>query len=163
MSPVVADTTPLRFLVEIGHEGLLPSLFGRIWIPGGVKRELQHPNAPAMLREWIQNLPDWVEVREVQPPGGTAHVEAGIGRGEWEAIHLAKSVSATLLLMDDRAGVEIARSEGLLVTGTLGVLVEATRTGLIDIDEALAKLGATKFRSRPGLFATIAELARGKQ
>ena len=127
-----------------------------------MKRELQHPNAPAVLREWIQNLPEWVEVREVQAPGENAYQNSGIGCGEWEAIQLAKTVSATLLLMDDRAGVEIARSEGLLVTGTLGVLVEGTRAGLINIDEALAKLGATKFRRRPGLFATIAELARQK-
>jgi predicted nucleic acid-binding protein len=31
---VVADTTPLRYLVEIGYEHLLPKLFTKVWIPG---------------------------------------------------------------------------------------------------------------------------------
>ncbi len=38
---VVADTAPLRYLVEIGYEYLLPRLFTKIWIPGAVVEELR--------------------------------------------------------------------------------------------------------------------------
>jgi predicted nucleic acid-binding protein len=47
---VVADTSPIRYLVEIGHIGLLPQLFERIFIPSLVYDELRHPSAPAAVR-----------------------------------------------------------------------------------------------------------------
>jgi predicted nucleic acid-binding protein len=46
------------------------------------------------------------------------------------------------------------------VTGTLGVLVEAARSGLISIDEALARLAQTSFRRTADLFAQTRELVR---
>lgn len=48
--------------------------------------------------------------------------------------------------MDEKLGVRIAREHGLAVRGTLGVLLHAAKTGLIDIDTALAALRATDFR-----------------
>ena len=47
--------------------------------------------------------------------------------------------------MDEKLGVRIAREQGLAVTGTLGVLVQATRRGLVDIERALTNLLATDF------------------
>jgi predicted nucleic acid-binding protein len=98
-------------------------------------------------------------VRQVE---GTpaAHELAGLDRGEWEAIELAKSIRANLLLIDERAGVRVARAQGFSVTGTLGVLVEAARSGLISIDEALARLAQTSFRRTADLFAQTRELVR---
>ena len=48
---VVADTSPIRYLVEIGHIGILPRLFERILIPSLVHDELRHPSAPKSVRE----------------------------------------------------------------------------------------------------------------
>jgi predicted nucleic acid-binding protein len=47
---VVADTTPLRYLVEIGYEYLLPQLFAKVWIPGTVVTELRTNTNPACER-----------------------------------------------------------------------------------------------------------------
>ena len=91
-------------------------------------------------------------------PGST-----DIDRGEWEAIELAKEIHANLLLIDDRAGVQTARELGFTVTGTLGVLVEAAASGLIEIEKALEQLGETKFRKTPELFARTAQLARERR
>jgi predicted nucleic acid-binding protein len=159
---VVADTSPLRFLVEIGYEHVLPQLFKQIWIPGAVSRELQHERTPASVRAWTEHLPRWVHVREIGNSGfdpGSADVD----RGEWEAIELAKEIHANLLLIDDRAGVQTAREQGFTVTGTLGVLVEAAASGLIEIEKALEQLGETKFRQTPKLFAETAQLARERR
>jgi predicted nucleic acid-binding protein len=59
---VVADTTPLRHLVEIGYEYLLPRLFTKVWIPGMVASELQQERMPAVVRQWAEHLPSWIEV-----------------------------------------------------------------------------------------------------
>ena len=47
---VIADTTPLRYLVVIDHQFILPRLFDRILIPQSVQEELQHPRTPLAVR-----------------------------------------------------------------------------------------------------------------
>jgi predicted nucleic acid-binding protein len=159
---VVADTSPLRFLVEICYEHVLPDLFQEIWIPGAVARELQHERTPESVRAWAEQLPEWVHVQEVDGSGFDAEA-AEIDLGEWEAIELAKEIHANLLLIDDRLGAQTARAQGYTVTGTLGVLVDAATCGLVEIDEALERLAKTKFRRTPDLFARIARLAQERR
>jgi predicted nucleic acid-binding protein len=159
MTLVVADTTPLRYLIEIGYGHLLPRLFTKVWIPGTVAGELRHQRAPNVVRQWAEQLPSWIEVRRVDGPP-SAHELTGLDRGEWEAIELARELHANLLLMDERTGVRIARDQGFTVTGTLGVLVEGARSGIISIEDALSLLSRTSFRGTPDLFAQARELAR---
>jgi predicted nucleic acid-binding protein len=66
--------------------------------------------------------------------------------GEKAAIALAAFLAADLMLMDDRAGIMVARQKGFVVTGTLGVLGLAAQRGLIDLAEAFDRLKATNFR-----------------
>jgi len=61
MQVVVADTTPVRYLAEIGHLDLLPRLFETIFIPSVVYEELQHPASPQIVRAVFN--PPRVEVR----------------------------------------------------------------------------------------------------
>jgi predicted nucleic acid-binding protein len=44
MRVVVADTSPLRYLVQIDQINLLPRLFEKIFIPSVVCDELGHPS-----------------------------------------------------------------------------------------------------------------------
>ena len=37
---VVADSSPLRYLIVLGEQDLLPELLGEIWIPSAVLDEL---------------------------------------------------------------------------------------------------------------------------
>jgi predicted nucleic acid-binding protein len=149
---VVADTAPLCYLVQIGYEGLLPQLFGNILIPSVVVQELRQKGTPGIVSRWADQLPSWIEVRKIAH-APTERERTGLDLGEWEAIQLAKETNANLLLMDERFGVRVARQQGFTVTGTLGVLVEAARSGLISIDEALARLAKTNFRRTGELFA----------
>lgn len=48
--------------------------------------------------------------------------------------------------MDEKLGVRMAREQGLAVTGTLGVLLQAATRGLVDMERALTDLQATDFR-----------------
>lgn len=56
--------------------------------------------------------------------------------GERAALALAVFLGADLVLMDDREGVRIARSNGFRVIGTLRVLQLAAGRGLIDLADS---------------------------
>jgi len=120
MQEIVADTTPLNYLVLIQAADILPNLYRRVLIPPAVKAELAHANTPAIVRAWISQPPQWLEVVSLKLPvdSALAHLDAG----EREAISLASELQATLLLMDERDGVTIARHRGLKVIGTLAAL-----------------------------------------
>ena len=100
MTPVVADTTPLRYLVEIGYESLLSQLFTKVWIPRAVAHELQGRGAPESVRQWAGRLLSWVEVRELANPVFEREA-SGLDYGEWAAIQLAREIHANLLLIDE--------------------------------------------------------------
>jgi predicted nucleic acid-binding protein len=78
-----------------------------------------------------------------------------LGDAERAAIALALVVKADLVLMDDQDGVMAARRQGLIVTGTLGVLDLAARRGLIDLAEAFERLKATTFYYRQRLLDNL--------
>jgi len=61
---VVADTSPLNYLLLIDAIHILPALYGEIIVPTEVHEELQHPRAPAVVREWAINPPEWIEIRQ---------------------------------------------------------------------------------------------------
>ncbi len=126
MRAIVADTTPLNYLVLIEAAEILPRLYERVLIPPAVKDELNHPNAPDRVRAWIAQPPSWLNVVSLKlpvPAPGLAHLDAG----KCEAIALASEQEAMLLLLDDRDGAVAARSHGLRVIGTLGVLDSGRR------------------------------------
>ena len=47
MRLVVADTSPLFYLLSIEHIDILPQLFGTVFVPDAVQSELCHPAAPS--------------------------------------------------------------------------------------------------------------------
>ena len=147
---VVSDSGPLNYLIWIDAVGVLPQLYETVVIPEAVQRELSHPKAPTQVRQWIASLPNWVSV---QSPRVLLALSVDIG--EQEAISLAVEIGADLILLDDRSGREAAEAQELSVTGTLGVLRQAARRGLIDLADTLNKLRQTNFRASPGLIVTL--------
>jgi hypothetical protein len=59
---VIADATPLNYLILIDQAELLPRLFDRILIPPAVFEELQHQETPDVVRRWIARPPSWLHV-----------------------------------------------------------------------------------------------------
>src|SRR5262249_11124841 len=150
MQLVVADTSPLNYLILIDQIEILPALFEKVLVPEVVRNELQHSDAPAAVRRWISTTPPWLEI----VPAGqeTTDVELlRLGGGERAAILLALRIKAELLLIDDRDGVNLARSRGFAVTGTFGILDLAASRGVIDLHEAVDRLKATTFRYPPDI------------
>ena len=113
-------------------------------MPAAVVEELNHPSSVTAVRAWLTRLPSWLVV---EPFVEAADVRlARLDPGERHAMQLAKREHADLLIMDERLGVRIAREEGRAVTGTLGVLLQAARRHLVDVEKVLADLQNTDFR-----------------
>ena len=54
---VVADTSPINYLVLIAQIDLLARLYTRILIPPAVLAELKHALAPKPVRDWADHAP----------------------------------------------------------------------------------------------------------
>lgn len=160
---VVADTGPLHYLILSGDIALLATLFDRVLIPQTVHDELAHRNAPVLVREWIAQPPDWLEVRTNPDHDRGDRMMVALDAGEQAAIALAVAVESDLVLMDDREGVAVARRKGLAVTGTLGVLDLAARRGMIDLAEAFTRLKTTSFYYRQGLLDALLARRRDEE
>jgi predicted nucleic acid-binding protein len=153
MRLVVADTSPIRYLVRIGQIDLLPQLFGKVFLPLVVAGELRHPSAPVAVRDWMGQPPEWLEVLQVADIDDPTL--RALDDGERSAIALGLSIKADLILMDERKGAAVALSKGFEVAGTLGVLDLAAGRGLVDLAGALDRLKRTNFRYRQELFDVL--------
>jgi predicted nucleic acid-binding protein len=153
MQAIVSDTTPLNYLVLIQAAEILSNLYGKVFIPPAVKAELAHENTPDVVRIWISQAPSWLEMVTLTNTVDLAlsHLDGG----EQEAISLASELQASLLLMDEREGVAVARRRGLKVVGTLAVLDLAATRGLVDLQTMFDRLHETTFRSPQRLMKTI--------
>jgi len=150
---VIADASPLHYLVLIGYSDILPALFETVFVPTVVRDELLHPETPEIVRTWMENPPGWLEVR-VAPAIDDPSLQP-LDDGEKAAIALALALKADLVLMDDRAGVAVARAKGFAATGTLGLLDLGGRRKLLKLEEAFARLKTTNFRYPPEIMDVL--------
>jgi predicted nucleic acid-binding protein len=150
---VVADTSPLSYLLLIECADILPSLFSIVLIPEAVRAELQSSGAPNRVRAWIEEPPQWLQIRKA--PSAAASLPNQLHAGECEAILLAEFLGADLIILDEKAAREVAIQRGRRVTGTLGLLVEAAERNLIDLPLAIERLQQTNFRVSPRLLKAV--------
>jgi predicted nucleic acid-binding protein len=134
---VTSDASPLIGLAIVDGLAWLPALFGPVWMPPSVQREvlpganvrgeleLAGASKAKALRVWRNSIPV---------------VAADLGdldEGETDCIRIALSEGATnaILLMDERAGRAIAHEHGIQVAGTAAVMGFARQHGLIESAE----------------------------
>lgn len=146
---VIADTSPINYLVLMGAVDILPQLYGRVLLPQAVLRELGNPGASSQVRAWVASLPDWIAV--VAADASDMLELPRLGPGEVEAITLGITHRADLVLMDDGPARKVAAARGLTVTGTLGVLKDASIQELLDFRESVASLRRLGFRMTDAL------------
>jgi predicted nucleic acid-binding protein len=140
---VVSDTSPLNYLVLIGHVDVLGTLFGRVLIPPTVLQELSDIGTPEVVRRWVAQLPGWIEIRtptDVQR-------DPKLDPGEADAIALAEELHADALLIDEKRGRQAALQRGIAAYGTLAVLEAAAAKGLLDLPTVFGSLNSTNFRA----------------
>jgi predicted nucleic acid-binding protein len=150
---VVADTSPLNYLIRLGYEDMLHEIYGQILVPVAVMRELRHPDAPLEVHSWASSRPEWLEEIDVTVIDETLAQE--LGAGEREAISLALERRADVLLIDERAGREQAIARNIPVAGTLAILLQAALLRRFDFPASLAQLKKFGFRVSPPVESTM--------
>lgn len=155
---VVSDTGPIHYLVLVKAIDIVPALFGTAAIPRAVYEELTHRETPAAVQDWFAPSPHWLSI--LPDPVSDDPSLSRLHAGERQAIRLSQTMSADLILMDDRAGVRAARAAGFSVIGTLGLIGLAYRRGLLDIESCIDRLRGTSFRCRPAIYDRLLDAAR---
>src|SRR2546425_669247 len=117
---VVSDTTVITTLLKVGDEHLLKNQFGTVIIPQAVWDE---------LLAFHSHLPNFVLLKPVIASDQRLPGTEALGRGEAEAIKLAKEISADVLLVDDRKANAAAEALGIKCTSLLALIVQAKRDG----------------------------------
>ena len=133
MPCIVADTSPLFYLAALGRLSLLRQLYGRLTVPDSVWAEalvgdFEIPNTKPALEAARES--GWIIIRPCVPPLMDLRL-ADLDAGERDALTLAVTLRADLVIIDELAGRAEAARLGLTITGTVGVLIEAKRRGLL--------------------------------
>jgi predicted nucleic acid-binding protein len=86
---------------------------------------------PEVAKEFGEPLPDWIYITAVENTEKTQELFTKLDLGESSSIALALETKNALVILDERKAHNIARSLGLNITGTVGILLEAYRQGFI--------------------------------
>ena len=149
---IIADSSPLIGLARIEHLGLLPQLARRIGVPRAVWTEVTsaRTDAPGASEVAAQT---WIEVLEADWQV-VAPLLIMVDQGEAEAIALAQRESSSILLLDDLRARKLADRLGLRRMGTVALLGQAKREGMIPkLMPVLAALVANGIYLRQELIA----------
>ena len=145
--PVISNSSPLIALSQIGRLDLLQQLHTSVSIPTAVAREV----GPTVTR-----IPDWILVQQLTRPLRPSTVSASIGPGEREVISLGLELGARLLILDEQPARRLAKSLGLRVIGTVGLLLAGKERGLLSsIRPELDRLLAVRFFMDQDLYDRI--------
>lgn len=134
MRKVVSNTTPIISLLKVDKLEILKELYGKIYIPFEVFREIE----AGKDKEYYVNLTkiDWITIERIQNEKSLLFF-LDLDKGEAEAIVLANEIDADLILLDENLGRFHAKHIGLKVTGTIGILLKAKENGIIETVEPI--------------------------
>jgi predicted nucleic acid-binding protein len=152
----VTNTSPLIALCAIGRLALLDELFDEVLVPLEVWGELSD-KADAPEPDILARLRCTSFRPSPAPPPETSRLHAG----ERAAIALAAVTPGCVVLLDERAARRVALARKLEVRGSLAILIEAKRRGLVaELRPLLDALIARGYRLSQGLVEQALEAAR---
>ena len=156
---VIANTTVVSNFASVGRLDILHALLGEVYISTEVYAEIQDGQAEdATFYEGIEayiapfSSTGWLRLTSLTGDEELrlfAELPPGIHRGEASCLVIAKQRQWTFLSDDARARA-VGRELGVIVSGTLGVLAQAVRTGILplaDGDQVLADMIKAGYRS----------------
>ena len=145
MPVVICNTSSIQYLYQADVLELLPALAGQVYIPEAVVAELEEGRRRNVLLPALKDL-SWPIVRPVRDRTLLPLV-THLGDGEKEVLALGLETPEALLLLDDRDARRYARTLGLEISGTLGLLLQAKERGILDaVGPVLDRLQSLRFR-----------------
>ena len=149
MAGVVANAGPLMALAKLNLLHLLQALYGRVSFATSVYDEVVVGGLAGGFED-ARTLQRFLRQQgwSAAPAGDLPEAlrGAGLDRGERDSIALALEQGG-LLLIDEERGREAAVQLDLLVRGTLGILIQAYRSGLITADQLRFYFGQIEERN----------------
>ncbi len=120
---VVADSSPLIILAKVNCFDHLNRLFPHLYITPEVQNEVVVSGAALPGAAEVAKA-TWIEVKRLENQSAllTAREKYPLGIEELSTILLGKDMQANEVLLDDFNARRLARSEGLSVRGSLGLL-----------------------------------------
>lgn len=116
---IITDTSCLILLDKINELNILHKLFRQLITTDIVSKEFGKP------------LPTWIVTQNPINIKRQFELEQLLDRGEASAIALALEQKDCLLIIDELKGRKFAKKLALNITGTLGVILEAKKIGII--------------------------------
>ncbi|MDZ7808285.1 MAG: DUF3368 domain-containing protein [Gracilimonas sp.] len=145
---IIADTSCLVLLEKINEFDVLQKLYKKIII------------TPEVANEFGSELPEWIEVHSVEDQKYQKLLEITVDPGEASAIALAVEIGG-LVILDDQKARKLAFDLELDVTGTLGILIDATQSNYISsFSNVLDRIKRTNFYISDDLEKMLIERAR---
>lgn len=129
MPEVICNTSPLQYLHQIGQLGVLPALAGHITVPPSVMAELDAGIAKGLDLPHLETL-KWIRIKTpVSLPAVSLITD--LGPGESQVLVLALETPGSIAILDDALARRVAAAKGIPIKGTLGLLLDAKRAGLL--------------------------------
>jgi predicted nucleic acid-binding protein len=156
---VVCNTSPLQYLHQLGQLELLSSLAKRVIVPDAVVGELAAGTAQGL------DLPDpnQLEWCIIRTPRNTSVLPLmnELGAGEIAMLALALEMDDdVVVVLDDAQARFFAEKLEIPLTGTIGLLLDAKRAGLIEaVCPLLDDLHRLRFRLSKSIRQMALELA----
>ncbi len=158
MPEIICNTSPLQYLHQIGVLHILPALVKTVTIPPAVQEGLNTGRNLGLSLPNLQSL-DWIVVRG-PASAATLPLVTDLGPGEKEVLALALETPDSICVLDDALARQVARTLQLRITGTLGVLIDAKRAGIIPtVRPLLDQLQSLGFRLVGHTRAAVLKLA----
>lgn len=125
---VVSNTSPLITLASIDKLDTLKKLYGKIYIPNAVLDEV---NAGKGKIGYVDiDAFDWIIPKKINNVFSMNYL-IDLDKGEAETIILAEELHADIVLIDEKFARSFAEIRGLTLSGSLGILLEAKKRGII--------------------------------
>jgi predicted nucleic acid-binding protein len=151
---VVVNSTPIIALREIGQLNILEKLYQTVFVPVAVQKEVTAKETHAL------DAYAWILVKPVVNIAAKEAFTTALHDGEVETMLLAKEIAADLIVMDDGLAKKHAKYLNLTVTGTVGVLLRAKHTGIVEeIRPLLERLIRTGFYVSDSVCREVLRLA----
>jgi len=151
---IIGDSSALIALSAMDRLDILEKLFNKVYVPKAVYDEVTK-SSKAESKKLKLFLKD--KVIEVK-----SHiVKIGLGKGELESIVLYQELNAKFLLIDDKRAKKFAQLNSINTIGSLGVILLAKESGLIDsVKKDLEKLKDKNLYISKELINKVIKLAK---